>query len=105
MIAVSKSAVEQRKATTTIFKCVPRSALAIKQFMMVLRLPIFKRIYCASRCWVHLRNYTQCIDYLDPDLGDWGCLWAKSRGTITDIDARGVVMRRSAIAVGTRRRW
>ncbi|MGB9326702.1 MAG: hypothetical protein WCB47_12655 [Pseudolabrys sp.] len=32
-LVVSKNAVEQRKATTTIFKCVLRSAVAIKQFM------------------------------------------------------------------------
>jgi hypothetical protein len=38
MIAVSKNAVEQRKATTTIFKCVLRSAVAIKQFMRRLQI-------------------------------------------------------------------
>jgi hypothetical protein len=34
MIAASKSAVEHRKATTMIFKCVSRSAVAIEQFML-----------------------------------------------------------------------
>ncbi|MGA9438454.1 MAG: hypothetical protein WBV76_09690 [Pseudolabrys sp.] len=47
-LVVSKNAVEQRKATTTIFKCVLRSGVAIKQFMGRL-LATINRIYIDHR--------------------------------------------------------